>query len=676
MTATLEERILILAPVGQDATAMARLLHTHGFIAMICEGASEVCHHIGAGAGALLVTEEALELPQIADVLQGLADQPPWGELPVIVLTRGGESRFARLLNVVAQAAGGLTVLERPIGEATLVRSVEVALRSRRRQYQVRDLLEQQRLVQEQFQRSEERLRLAMAGANLAAWDIDLQTGAVVWDARQHELLGTAHRRMPKNIEEFYALVHPEDRDRIKQAATTTELTAQFSHEFRIMQDDGTVRWIAGHGMTVSDPTGRPIRIVGINYDITERKASQHRLEQFREELERQVAERTHELVTSRNQLRALTTELNLTEQRERKRLAGELHDHLAQLLVLVRLKLAQAKQGRGASSLELIHQADDVINQSLAYTRNLVAELSPPVLHEFGLFAALRWLGEQMYRYQLAVTVRIQSTEDLQLPEDQAVLLFQSVRELLINAAKHAVSKHALVIVEEHEGSLRIQVEDEGVGFDPLAVTTQKGSLVSSQFGLFSIRERMNALGGRFELHSAPGEGTKAALILPLSRPLQENAEGLSGVSGDVGHAQRQSPPPSGRCRVIIADDHAMVRQGLRSVLEGFADIEIIGEASDGHEAVEMTKQLQPLAVVMDVNMPMMSGIEATAVIKERQPDVVVIGLTINATIENQEAMRRAGASVLLTKEAAVEELHGAICGSVKQIRELGIDL
>jgi DNA-binding NarL/FixJ family response regulator len=77
-----------------------------------------------------------------------------------------------------------------------------------------------------------------------------------------------------------------------------------------------------------------------------------------------------------------------------------------------------------------------------------------------------------------------------------------------------------------------------------------------------------------------------------------------------------------------------------------------------------------------MDVNMPMMSGIEATAVIKERQPDVVVIGLTINATIENQEAMRRAGASVLLTKEAAVEELHGAICGSVKQIRELGIDL
>ena len=673
MTETLEERILILAPIGQDATAMARLLRTHGFIAMICEGASEVCHHMRADAGALLVTEEALELPQIAEVLEGLAGQPPWGELPVIVLTRGGESRFARLLNGVAQAAGGLIVLERPIGEATLVRSVEVALRSRRRQYQVRDLLEQQRLVQAKLQQSEERLRLAMAGASMGAWEIDLQTGAVVWDARQQELFGTAHHRIPKNIEEFYALVHPEDRDRIKQAAANTERTGQFSDEFRIMRHDGTVRWIAGLGMTVSDPTGRPIRMVGINYDITERKASQHRLEQFADELERQVTERTYELFTSRNQLRALTTELNLTEQRERKRLATELHDHLAQMLVLVRLKLAQAKQGRGASSLEMIQQAEDVINQSLAYTRNLVAELSPPVLHEFGLPAALRWLGEQMYRYQLAVTVKTQSMDDLRLPEDQAVLLFQSVRELLINAAKHAVSKQAIVIVEEREGSLRIQVEDQGVGFDPLAMTTAKGSLRSSKFGLFSIRERMSTLGGRFELHSAPGEGTRAILILPLSPPLQEDIEGSSEMSPSVGLAQQQSRLPSGRCRVIIADDHAMVRQGLRSVLEGFADIEIIGEVSNGHEAVEMTRQLQPSAVVMDVNMPMMGGIEATAIIKERQPDVVVIGLTINATIENEEAMRRAGASLLLTKEAAVEELHGAISGSVNRKENLG---
>jgi PAS domain S-box-containing protein len=676
MTQLLEERILILAPIGQDATAMARLLHGHGFLATICEAASEACNYIKSAAGAFLITEEALELPQIPALLEELAGQPPWGELPVIVLTRGGESRLARLLNLVTQAAGSLTLLERPIGEATLVRSVEVALRSRRRQYQVRDLLQQQRLVQAQLQRSEERLRLAMAGANMGAWDVDLETGVVVWDARQQELYGTVQHGPPRNIEEFYALIHPEDRDRIKQAAAHSQLTGHFADEFRIIRDDGTVRWVAAHGMTVSDPTGRPMRMVGINYDITERKVSQRRLEEFNEELERQVAERTHELMASRNQLRALTTELNLTEQRERKRLAGELHDHLAQMLVLVRLKLAQAKRGPVSSSLESIREAEDVISQSLAYTRNLVAELSPPVLHEFGLPAALRWLGEQMYRYQLAVTVRIQCAEDLRLAEDQAVLLFQSVRELLINSAKHAVSKHAIVIMEEHEGALRIRVEDQGIGFNPLAVTTQKSSLISSQFGLFSIRERMNALGGRFELHSAPGEGTRATLILPLLPSLQKNVACGAGMRRDLIRAQDQGSPSTGRCRIIIADDHAMVRQGLRSVLERFTDIEIIGEASNGHEAVEMTEQHQPSAVVMDVNMPMMGGIEATAAIKGRQPDVVVIGLSVNATIENQEAMRRAGASVLLTKEAAVEELHEAICGFVKQTGKLGIGL
>jgi PAS domain S-box-containing protein len=663
MMEPLDQRILILTPIMHDANAMARLLRTHGFIPRTCEGARDVSHHIKEGAGALLLSEEALELPQISNMLEELAGQPPWSELPVIVLTRGGESRLSRLLNVVAEAAGSFTILERPIGEATLLRSAEVALRSRRRQYQVRDLLEEHRLVQAQLQQSEERLRLAMAGAKMGAWDVDLRTDAVVWDARQQELFGITCGRTPKNMEEFYALIHPEDQDRIKQAAAATKHTGKFSEEFRIVRDDGTVRWIAGLGMTVSDFTGRPMRLVGVNFDMSERKASQDRLKQFTDELERQVAERTHELVNSRNQLRALTTELNLTEQRERKRLAGELHDHLAQMLVLVRLKLAQAKQGPVSRSLEMIHQAEDVVNQSLAYTRNLVAELSPPVLHEFGLPAALRWLGEQMYRYELAVTVRIQSPQELRLPEDQAVLLFQSVRELLINAAKHAVTKQALVVVEENEGSLRIQVEDEGVGFDPLALIPRQGWSVSAQFGLFSIRERMNALGGSFELYSAPGEGTKATLILPLSPNMDRQSE----MPQLTGLAHRPSPPRSSRYRVIIADDHAMVRQGLRSVLERFEDIEIIGEASNGNEAVELTKQLQPSAVVMDVNMPTMSGIEATALIKKRHPDVAVIGLTINVSSESQEAMRKAGASLLLTKESAVEELYGAICDSVK---------
>ncbi|MGB9475814.1 MAG: ATP-binding protein [Candidatus Udaeobacter sp.] len=139
------ERVLILAPVGQDAAAIAELLARSGFETQVCGSLAVCCAQINLGAGALVLTEEALESANVSDLLQALNAQPPWSELPVVILTTGGESRLAKLLELAATAAGSVTLMERPIGTTTLVRSLEVALNSRRRQYQVRDLLEAQR---------------------------------------------------------------------------------------------------------------------------------------------------------------------------------------------------------------------------------------------------------------------------------------------------------------------------------------------------------------------------------------------------------------------------------------------------------------------------------------------------------------------------------------------------
>jgi signal transduction histidine kinase len=139
-----EERVLIIAPFGQDARAMAEVLVQKGFTAQICSSLAQCCSQLKSGAGTLLLTEETFELANISELLQALNAQPPWSELPVIILTTGGEPRLARLLELTAHAARGATLLERPIGTTTLVRSLEVALNSRRRQYQVRDLLEEQ----------------------------------------------------------------------------------------------------------------------------------------------------------------------------------------------------------------------------------------------------------------------------------------------------------------------------------------------------------------------------------------------------------------------------------------------------------------------------------------------------------------------------------------------------
>ena len=249
--------------------------------------------------------------------------------------------------------------------------------------------------------------------------------------------------------------------------------------------------------------------------EIIKRKRTEEALEHLTKHLEERITERT-------KQLRILATELNLAEQQERKRLAVELHDHLQHLLVLGKLKIGQGKRYIACPALtEVMRQIDDALSEALRYTRTLVAELSPAVLRDHGLAAALKWLGEYMQKLSMRVSVNVPEQQEPILPEDQAVLLFQSVRELLINTSKYAGTGEATVTLEYHDDHLSIQVRDQGPGFDVAAAAGAGASAggASSRFGLFSIRERMTALGGSFDIQSAPGEGVIATLTLPLLR-------------------------------------------------------------------------------------------------------------------------------------------------------------
>ena len=168
---------------------------------------------------------------------------------------------------------------------------------------------------------------------------------------------------------------------------------------------------------------------------------------------------------------------------------------------------------------LTVLNATDEVLATALQYTRGLVTELSPPVLREHGLAASLKWLGEYMRKHDIEISVTVPE-EELALPEAQAVLLFQSVRELLMNARKHSGTNAARVQMEWHAEGLMIEVSDEGRGFNPtIASSTTDLTPLSSKFGLLSIRERMAAIGGDLMIHSAPELGTTAVLRLPLSK-------------------------------------------------------------------------------------------------------------------------------------------------------------
>jgi PAS domain S-box-containing protein len=231
--------------------------------------------------------------------------------------------------------------------------------------------------------------------------------------------------------------------------------------------------------------------------------------------------ERTTELERRTAQLSRLASDLTLAEQHAREQIAKTLHDGLQQLLVSAALDLDRRigqDVGQHVAGDDLLLQIKRQIDEAIVAARSLSLELFPPVLHTSGLPAALRWLASQTRtKYGISVDV---STDPLANPDrkDVRTLLYESVRELLFNAVKHARVDHvAIDLTLDPHGMLRILVEDSGVGFDPAAFL-EGGHTGQVGWGLFSIRERVTLLGGRFEIESAPGQGTRFRLIAPMT--------------------------------------------------------------------------------------------------------------------------------------------------------------
>jgi PAS domain S-box-containing protein len=499
-----------------------------------------------------------------------------------------------------------------------------------------------------ELQESQQRLDLAQRAARIGSFDWNLHTGVNVWTPELEAMYGLKAGEFAGTQRAWEDFVHPDDRESaIAGVNHSLETGEPAEFEFRVVWQDGTIRWLLGRWQMFRANDGTPLRLTGVNLDITHRKKGEE------------------ELIQSQARLRALTTELNLAEQRERKRLAAELHDHLQQMLVLGKIQLSQAKRQAGGmpGCADLIKKVEDLLSDALVYTRTLVADLSPPVLSEHGLVAGLHWLAESMRKRNQVVTVVTLGPAEIRLPEDQMALLFQSVRELLINSWKYAGTEQATVTLEQSDAALRIVVSDQGRGFDPAATAAAAATGIpsgglSSKFGLFSIQERMRALSGSFDIQSTPGHGTRATLTLPLKGFRQQK---------EICKKEAPNPSPASKVRVLLVDDHGMVREGLRIALEQRGDINVVGESWDGIDAVPAVEHLQPQVVVMDITMPNMNGIEATAHIKAACPQVHVIGLSLNVGRDNQEAMREAGADALLSKEADVVELYSCIVDAVR---------
>jgi PAS domain S-box-containing protein len=230
----------------------------------------------------------------------------------------------------------------------------------------------------------------------------------------------------------------------------------------------------------------------GIHRDISTRKHVEREMDQYRKDL------------------KAMASELLLAEEEQRQELARDLHDGLGQSLFRLRRKLDQALKEQPAA-----REINEILVEIGKMVNTLTFELSPPVLHELGLRPALRWLAMNM-KERFGLTVKLSDDgQAIRVDERAARVLFRSIRELLINVVKHSETNLAYMSIRTGESSLQIKIRDKGKGFDP---KTQVRHVGTGHFGLFSIRERLEYIGGAMRIESEPDEGTTLTLTLPCT--------------------------------------------------------------------------------------------------------------------------------------------------------------
>lgn len=381
--------------------------------------------------------------------------------------------------------------------------------------------------------RSRERYRLLVESAHeYAMFTMDEKARIDSWNSGANRILGFEEDEI---LGQPAAVIFtPEDRamGAVEQELRTAREGGQSINERWHIRKDGSRFW--GSGVVTSLWNNGTLRgYAKVMRDNTTRKEaedalreSQERYQELVETLEERVEERT-------GQVRLLASELVASEQRVRHRIARTLHDDLQQMLYAAEMQLQFLESDADEEMQEGIDEVAELVVGALNVTRQLTVELSPPVLKGEGLPEALEWLAKHMREvHNLEVTVEVSERPQIS-HEEQRILLFQIVRELLFNVVKHAGVRQAQVALSVAEDGIMIIVSDEGKGFDMEAL----GAEGHAGFGLYSVRERLDLFGGRLDIDSKPGEGTRVILFLPGvgSAPLGQQDRTNSSAGNNV---------------------------------------------------------------------------------------------------------------------------------------------
>ncbi|MEW6429316.1 MAG: MASE3 domain-containing protein [Thermodesulfobacteriota bacterium] len=513
---------------------------------------------------------------------------------------------------------------------------------------------------------SEEKFRLITQNIRDVVWMSTPGVGRMLYiNPAYEELWGRSCQSLYEDPLSFREAIHPDDQKTVAEALRH-HAEGSYQCSYRIIRPDGSVRWIEDSGTPIAGDDGSIRMLAGIARDITPRKLLEQELKGRQKELERLVSRRTAELDRTVTQLRNLALQLSEVENRERRRLADILHDDLQQLLAAAGLHLERLAANADSERRHRFAAVADLLQRAIATARSLSHDLSPAILYRGSLNDILAWLTDRV-RETHGLDVRLEMEEIVRIDSDSLrVFVFRTVQELLFNVVKHAGINEATVSAALPEPDLLvIEVSDHGRGFEPAALAGPARWMKGTGFGLFALRERLLQLGGALEIDSSPGHGSRFHLRLPLAAgDTAGRREIAAAVLPPAAKPVPAAPPvlAASAIRVLIADDHPSIRQGLASLLREEGDMEVAGFAENGAEAVRLAGELRPHAVILDMAMPDMDGIEATERIVQQWPEVTVIIHSMHEERELADAAIAAGARAYCAKSGSTAQLLAAI--------------
>jgi PAS domain S-box-containing protein len=377
----------------------------------------------------------------------------------------------------------------------------------------VRDVTERRR-AEEALIQSERRFRRVLESSRDVIYQLNLSTLTYDYASPSvRDVLGyTLAEFDAGGLPLVVSLTHPEDLQRIE--GHVARLMAHHPEdeidpviEYRMRVPGKGWRWMSDSRTVVREEGRPPLAIVGTVRDVTDKKVAEERL--------REAAE----------QLRDLSRRLIRAQEEERRHIARELHDEIGQVLGAVSINLQAVTGMCGAAARPRLEESIGIVDLAIQQVRNLSLDLRPAMLDDLGLVSTLRWYADRQAQ-RAGFTLHFAGTSSgAHLPAVVVTACYRVAQEAVSNVVRHAHARHVWLDYREHEEEVRLLIRDDGAGFDPAAIRRRVAH--GESFGMLGMQERVELLGGRIDIASRPGQGTRIRIRIPVASPPSRGESG-----------------------------------------------------------------------------------------------------------------------------------------------------